>query len=132
MIILFAKFSRGLRLFKGVHLFQTLEYVDSQAKIFLILYPPFENFTNHIAIMNNDYLPCLSQVLPVTISIPTLEGLSAFVAGWHSFVGSYKMSHVIFETVKSPSTGHTSQIFRSHIGTIWDTLNFIVSKYFIR
>ena len=26
MIILFAKFSRGLRLFKGVRLFQTLEY----------------------------------------------------------------------------------------------------------
>ena len=61
--------------------------------------------------------------MPVTISIPTLEGLSAFVAGWHSFVGSYKMSHVIFETVKPSTTWHTSQIFRSHIGTIWNALN---------
>ena len=30
MIILFAKFSRGLRLFKGVRLFQTLEEVDEE------------------------------------------------------------------------------------------------------
>ena len=34
MIILFAKFSRGLRLFKGVRLLQTLEYFKNQPNLY--------------------------------------------------------------------------------------------------
>ena len=32
----------------------SFEYVDSLAKTFLILYPPFENFTTRIAIVDQD------------------------------------------------------------------------------
>ena len=51
----------------------SFEYVDSEAKIFLILYTPVENYTTRIAIMQGNMTTIIFKHFSVSILIQNID-----------------------------------------------------------
>ena len=92
MFILFDKFSRGLRLFKGVRLFQTLEYATR-------------------------YTSCIYLELPTTY-LHIQNGILIFFLANHD-LSVHLSIHIDFYQLREPSSKYIEFLFHHHLFRRW-------------